>query len=513
MVLIIVMIVVTMISLAGYSFSELMFTEEKSVVIKGEQLQAMQFVHSADAAVKKYLGKTPLARYQFESTYVNHSPWYGVIVAPDETGDNHGCFSVVKPELSAEELVEQEIHFGVADESARLNLRAVLQWELTNPGQGVQALLQLPNMTETLAQSILDWFDQDSQTRDLGAEQDYYKGLATPYLIRNGIPATLEEMLLIRSMNRQRLFGADWNRNYRIDPEEAVLEETSTNMFSSEEKPYPWFQLLTLYSKELNSDYSGNPRINLNSDDLVTLHRKLATRLGRVEADFVVAYRQFGPISTGEIGEKISTIAIDPTRPATVEIESPLDLIGVQVRVSEDSTSENTMVLDSPFSQDQGLMPTYIHKLLDRTTTFDSPTLVGRINILSASRAVLRAIPNMAPSKVEAILQERKTKDSLLTEQGVSAGWLLTEGIVDKDELKRLLPYITTQGDTYRAQLVGFFASSGPSARIEVVYDATRRPVRRLYWSDLRMLGPGFRRAELRGNQDSNLGPLAIPGS
>jgi hypothetical protein len=54
------------------------------------------------------------------------------------------------------------------------------------------------------------------------------------------------------------------------------------------------------------------------------------------------------------------------------------------------------------------------------------------------------------------------------------------------------MPYLTTGGDVYRAQVVGYFDDSGLSARAEVVVDGTTSPPRQVYWKDLRLLGRGY---------------------
>ena len=58
--------------------------------------------------------------------------------------------------------------------------------------------------------------------------------------------------------------------------------------------------------------------------------------------------------------------------------------------------------------------------------------------------------------------------------------------------MKQLLPYITTGGDVYRAQIVGYYSRPGPAGRVEVVIDATGRQPRQVYWKDLRIFGRGY---------------------
>ena len=49
--------------------------------------------------------------------------------------------------------------------------------------------------------------------RTNGAKESYYSGLTPPYHCKNGPLDSLEEMLLIKGVTPQLLFGNDKNRN------------------------------------------------------------------------------------------------------------------------------------------------------------------------------------------------------------------------------------------------------------------------------------------------------------
>ena len=78
---------------------------------------------------------------------------------------------------------------------------------------GRDLLMALPGMTEETADAILDWLDEDEEPREYGAESDYYSSLSPPYAAKNGQLETVEELLLVRGVTPQLLFGADVNRN------------------------------------------------------------------------------------------------------------------------------------------------------------------------------------------------------------------------------------------------------------------------------------------------------------
>ncbi|TKB28298.1 general secretion pathway protein GspK [Desulfopila sp. IMCC35006] len=69
-----------------------------------------------------------------------------------------------------------------------------------------------PIEDETEARSILDavvdWIDADDKESDLGAENSYYQSLAQPYSARNGPIQYIEELLLIKGITPELLFGS-----------------------------------------------------------------------------------------------------------------------------------------------------------------------------------------------------------------------------------------------------------------------------------------------------------------
>jgi hypothetical protein len=52
--------------------------------------------------------------------------------------------------------------------------------------------------------------------------------------------------------------------------------------------------------------------------------------------------------------------------------------------------------------------------------------------------------------------------------------------------------YISGRSSVYRVQSIGYFANSGPVARVEAVIDTTSGAPRILYFRDLTDLGKGF---------------------
>ena len=60
---------------------------------------------------------------------------------------------------------------------------------------------------ESLLDALIDWLDEDDDEHPLGAESGYYQGLETPYSCRNGTLLSDQELLLVRGMTPQIVYG------------------------------------------------------------------------------------------------------------------------------------------------------------------------------------------------------------------------------------------------------------------------------------------------------------------
>jgi general secretion pathway protein K len=65
-----------------------------------------------------------------------------------------------------------------------------------------------PDTADTIVDSILDWKDPDELHRVHGAESDYYLSLPNPYKAKNAEFDTVEELLLVKGMTPEILFGS-----------------------------------------------------------------------------------------------------------------------------------------------------------------------------------------------------------------------------------------------------------------------------------------------------------------
>lgn len=367
-------------------------------------------------------------------------------------------------------------------------------------------LMALPGMTEPIADAILDFLDEDDEPREFGAESEYYGALVPPYKPKNKPLDSIEELLLVRDVTPQLLFGADVNFNALADPDEIdpMMLDGVDNSTGAMDRG--WAAYLTLHSRQKELRPDGTAKIDLNSDDLEQLYADLDEALGTQWATFIVAYRQNGPYDGDEPGRRGATGKLDLTQPAKATLETPLDLIGARVEVQFDGDEEPT-ILESPLPDARGDPADMLGTLLDQTTTEKKSVIVGRVNVNMAPRAVLCAVPGITPDLADAIVAQRVENPAEAPASHRHATWILSEGLVELDKMKELYSRLCGGGCVYRAQAIGYFDRSGPAVRLEAYVDASAPTPKLLRLRDLTPLGRGYP-IELLGAQGDARGAV-----
>jgi hypothetical protein len=493
MVIVVVMVVIAMLSLAGFTFSELMFGEHEAAVLHGKGLQARVLCDSGIEHVRSALMEDAVTQMEAGGLYDNAGRFQGIQVTDETTGVDPGRFSVIAPRVDQGTL--NGIRYGLENESAKLNLNELLLADLIEADGARNLLMSLPGMTEDVADAILDWIDEDDDQREFGAEADFYSGMSPPYAPKNGNLDTVEELLLVRGMTPQLLFGGDGNRNFTLETSEQNTANSSGVDNSDGSMNCGWSAYLTLYSAETNLKADGTPRVNLNNDDLQALHEELTEAVGDEWANFIILFRQNGPAQI-EGEPATAPVTLGSFQP-DFEVEGQfkftqvLDLVGKFVQVTDPLTNTPT-IYDTPFKDAPAAMATYLPTLMDAVTAVDDSVIRGRININQAPRALLLGIPGLTPDVVENIIAERVAEPTDNEADRRHETWLLTEGFVTLDEMRNLMPLVTCGGAVHRVQVLGYFDNGGPTARSEAIIDATSGTPGVVFWRDLTHLGRGF---------------------
>ena len=244
---------------------------------------------------RQYLNRSKTALDGDGGGYDNPQRFRDVLVVDDDLPRDRGRFTINAPRIR--DRASADVRFGLEDESTRINLRTILKADQAGEGSARKMLMALPGMNDSIADAILDWIDEDSTPRQVGAEMSYYSSLTPGYAPRNGPPATIEELLLVRGVTPQLLFGLDAARMASSDA--AAQDNALQGVDNSDgSMDHGWAAYLTLYSMESNLRQDGTPKINLNAADLKKLYDEIERALGAEWATFIVAYRQNGSQGT-----------------------------------------------------------------------------------------------------------------------------------------------------------------------------------------------------------------------
>ncbi|MEX0703283.1 MAG: hypothetical protein WD069_14410 [Planctomycetales bacterium] len=546
MVLIVVLVVVLLLTLGAYTFTTVMLAEADASRMYHRDAQARALADSGIELVAAILGDRAGDAAAL-NLYDNPQLFAGGMIVDDPDPVARGRFTVVAPlEIDT---TGTRLRYGLIDESSKLNLNTLSESGLSARRKKA-ALMRLPGMTEDVADAILDWLDPDDEARQNGAEVQYYAALDPPYTPRNGRIESLDELLLVRGVTPWSLYGTDANRNGLLDPDEDLGDGTVN---------FGWAAFLTVHSRETNRRPDGSPKIDVNQEDLAALYDALAAAFDEETAKFVVAYRMNGAAeeeseeeagnsnsdsnssssnssgsnsnsnsqqggsgqsgaggqggqgsgqgnntasggssSTGTTGGVAQTRGgMDLSGGGSETIATLFDLVGVAATAT---IGDEEVTLPSPWPQEPDVLASRFAKVQQTLTTSTEEVIEGRVNILRARREVLLGIPRLREDVVEAILGAQAAIGSAGVDPSGSRGttaWLLGEGLVDLETMRRLDRFITARGDVFRVQVVGFAEGGGPVSRQEATIDATQFPPRILSVRDLTGLGRGYTIQEL----------------
>ncbi len=503
-VLLLVLIVVTMMSLIVGSYLALMQNEHTATRYGGRRLQARLLVESGVEYLQAILAQTNDEIERQGGLFDNSDLMQSVLVVEDSLSDFQGRFTVLASDT--DEGLYDDLRYGMENESAKLNLNTLVEDDEEESNSARERLLAIPGIDTAVADAILDWLDEDDSPREFGVEQSHYQDLSPSYEPRNGSLTALDELLMVHGVTPELLYGFDTNRSYVVDAQEqearGALEEFDNN---DGEMNRGISAYLTLHSREQLKTSAGEDKINLNSADLEQLYEQLAEVISEEDAKFIVAYRQNGPATKEATGEtlEISNLEIDLEKEAKIKIASLFDLIDARVSVKT-KEEDPAQIIESPWQDDPTTYRNGFLELLDHAQIDDAKHIAGRINIDQATRPVLKSIHGMTEIIVSQILNQRESENRGSQDDEISHPvWILAKGIVTLEEMKQLAPYVTSGGDVYSAQVVGYFEGTSPRARAEVILDRSAEKPQIVSWQELSQLGPGVARSVLGEESDN----------
>jgi len=329
----------------------------------------------------------------------------------------------------------------VIDEAGKLNINTATK----------EQLMELPYMEEYIADAIIDWRDKDDTPSGLGVEGGYYENLPFRYTIRNGPFRTIRELLLVRDVTEQLLYGEDTNFNGELDYNEQDGDESPPADDGDDELDKGWISFLTCYSYSKNVDAEGNARININQADENQLQESL--------------------------GLSSSVARAIVQRRSNSQFTSIVDLVDPSTSTSTGSGSSGAA------GQSATLDVQTFYQIADKITVDGQQQAQGKVNINTAPKEVFVALlggDDQAWQVAEKIVAYRE----VLVDGMQSIAELLEYGLVNLDAFRRIASSITTRSDVFTIRCFATASRGSDSGLIlqaEAVVDRSSSPYKILY--------------------------------
>lgn len=164
----------------------------------------------ADRTKAYYLAKAGIKRAIWEVLFNDETPACDVLGESWSINEEvfkdveleEGVFSVVNRFMPADN-GNREIKYGLIDEERKININKVAYEVLNNfftVAGGVDSAI-----ASQIADSIIDWRDEDNDARKAGAEDEYYFFQDPSYPCKNAEFQSLEELIFVRGMDKDIL--------------------------------------------------------------------------------------------------------------------------------------------------------------------------------------------------------------------------------------------------------------------------------------------------------------------
>jgi len=227
MVLIITLWVLTILAVLALTFAATMHVESRAA---RNEMQRVRARYAAYAGINRAI----VAIQADQTGYVSELSEWAYLDSDDE-----GELRFVD---------DEHYEVIVRDECGKLDLGSADQ----------EVLEKLPQLTPELIDCILDWTDEDDDTRRDGAEADFYARLMPPRACANRALFTLDELLMVNGVTEQVLYGS---RALRPQAVSATLEQGSTD------EVLPLEDIFTVYGGMNDLSGQGQDRVNINTAD------------------------------------------------------------------------------------------------------------------------------------------------------------------------------------------------------------------------------------------------------
>ena len=367
---------------------------------------------------------------------------------PEQVPVGNAFFWVVRPDRENDRVPD----FGVDDEGGKVNINTA----------SATTLLMLPGMTPDVADAIVDWRDADDTPQPYGAESAHYGSLQPPYRAKNEPFETVEELLLVKGVTPELMYGMDANRNGLLDEEEMAAAGTSV---------------------------SGRDAANDTSRGIYPFVS--VTGAGNAAAG--------GQQLTNVNGNNVQAV-LDVLRNAGLEPDRLNDISG---RVQGGRPFRNMI----DFYVKTQMKPDEFALVADRLTVQGGPANNARVNANTAPREVLRCLSGLEDADAVALVTARDGGADT-----TSLAWVAEA--IDKNKAVAIGDQLTSRSYRFSADVIGVSGDGRAYQRVRIVVDASQTPPKVVYRRDLTDAGWSLEwavREELRSGVNIGMQASGLP--
>ncbi len=325
---------------------------------------------------------------------------------------------------------------GPEDAHAKINVASM----------SASGLLNLPYMTEDMADAIVDWIDADDEVSNFGAEYSRYLQQEYPYVPRNGPMRSLAELELVLGIEPDYVRGEDADLNGLLD----AWEDDGNGQFDAE-----WGEYITASSVGGGYGLSGLPKINLADADPGDVAGLAG--LSAAQADVAVGWG--------------SGLLLGESRSMADFISTPMATMFNQLNQGPDA-------IPGARAPDN-LTDEQLAQLLAQADIYDpfgdGTPAIGKVNINTASDRVLEVLPGVDIAVIDALIAARNARGS---SGFASITEILDETVlISQDQLGQLSGILDVRSNVYICRSLGRDEATGIEIEIIATLDRSTLPV------------------------------------
>jgi type II secretory pathway component PulK len=370
-----------------------------------------------------------------------------------KVGDAH--FWIIGRDTNDLESSAQGDHpiWGLVDEASKVNLNTATAAMLQN----------LPNMTANTAAAMFDWGNSNTTPSTDGAKSETYSTLTPPYLCKMAPYETVDELRLVFGLNMDLLYGEDANMNGILDPNEndGMVLPPYDNQDGVLDPGI--MEYVTTFTKESTIGSNSIPRVAVNNMTALTALiqsnfpslSQYLTAFGGVSSGSASNGRGVGGTGTGRGTTGTTTTT-------TTAVNAPTSVLQFYV---QSGMPENDFQQIEPY-----LM---------------NPSIVGLINVNTATATALSCIPGIGQTLAPQILNYRQGNPPVIP----SISWLKSALGGDPTIAAQVGPYVTAYSYQFAADIVAVGHHGRGYRRVKFIFDCSSGTPLIIYRQDLTSLG------------------------